>query len=191
MSREIDKLPEPSDRKKKWLIIASCSRTGTLSLYCAVKTLGYHPYHFAEMVMNHGASHMRIMSEAVVANNNPFSGIKRYNREDIDKWLANYDCLIEVPSYLGTRVFEEYATDPDIKFILTERDPDAWVKSVNNTAGDNVKIASNLPTSILKYFHKDLRAFFRLNQLVYWVLSDTTNKGDTSNEANLRRNYVE
>ncbi|KAL5361611.1 P-loop containing nucleoside triphosphate hydrolase protein [Aspergillus floccosus] len=191
MSREIDRLPQPCGRKKTKLVIASCSRTGTLGLYSALKILGYHPYHMAELVLKGGVTHMKLMMESIVANRDRLSGIKRYNREDVEKWLADYDCLIEIPSYLGTSVFEEYAADPDVQFILTERDPAAWARSVNNTAGRNVTMAATFPFSVLKHFNRSLGAFFYLNELAYWAMSDATNMDDPDNEACLRRTYVE
>lgn len=34
---------------------------------------------------------MEICEEAVIAQNNRFSGIKRYDRADFNKWFAEYD----------------------------------------------------------------------------------------------------
>ena len=34
---------------------------------------------------------MEIGEEAVIAQNNRFSGIKRYDRADFDKWFADYN----------------------------------------------------------------------------------------------------
>ncbi|GES57833.1 hypothetical protein ATEIFO6365_0002076800 [Aspergillus terreus] len=191
MSREIDRLPQPCGRRKTKLIIASCSRTGTLGLYSALKILGYHPYHMVELVLNGGVTHMKLMIENVVANRNRLSGIKRYNREDVEKWLADYDCLIEIPSYLGIDVLEEYAADPDVQFILTERDPGAWARSVNNTAGRIVTMAATFPSSVLRHFNRSLGVFFHLNELVYWAVSEATNMDNPDNEACLRRSYIE
>lgn len=84
-----------------------------------------------------------------------------------------------------------FAEDPDVKFILTERDPDKWVKSVNNTVANVVKIGSSFPYAILKHFDTHWYRFLDLMQLMYLTLSDGTNPGDPGNEAALRRNYIE
>ncbi|KAF9889600.1 hypothetical protein FE257_007108 [Aspergillus nanangensis] len=211
MSREIDRLAQPVDKKKMRVIIPSCSRTGTMGLYFAMQILGYRAYHMYEMMQSGGLLHMKIIAEAIIANRNRLSGIKRYEREDVDKWMANYDvsathdrwtsqtvdntqrhkCFIEVMTYIGPRALEGYAADPDVKFILTERDPDAWVKSFNKTAGQNVTMATTFPLNVLKHFNTNLGCFFHLNQLAYWSMSDKTMPGDPDNEATLRKNYVE
>lgn len=76
-------------RKQKKKLMGN--RTGTLSVYRAMKILGYKPYHMAEVVLEGGAPHMEVLTEAITAQYNRFSGIKRYNRQDFDKWLAEYD----------------------------------------------------------------------------------------------------
>jgi hypothetical protein len=56
-----------------------------------MKILGYKPYHMAEVVLQCGAIHMDILTEAIKAQYNRFSGIKRYKKQDFDKWLSEYD----------------------------------------------------------------------------------------------------
>ncbi|KAB8263007.1 P-loop containing nucleoside triphosphate hydrolase protein [Aspergillus pseudonomiae] len=190
MSRQIDRLPQPANKKKMKVVIASCSRSGTLGLLAAMRILGFSPYHMVEACFN-GPVHMMILEEAVIAQHNRFSGIKRYERAEFDKWLSEYDCFIELPSYLGTQALEVYAEDPDVKFILTYRDPDKWVTSMNNTVANVVRMATTFPMNILKHFDIILKRFLRLNQIMWWAISDGTNPGDRDNEARLRRNYVE
>lgn len=63
-------------------------RTGTLSLYQALKILGYRPYHGAEVVAN-GVSHLEIFEEALNAK---YFGVgKPYGKVEFDKWFADYD----------------------------------------------------------------------------------------------------
>lgn len=100
-------------------------------------------------------------------------------------------CLIEIPSYLGTTAIDAYLDDPEVKFILTERDPDKWVKSYNGSVATIVTAAQSFPMSVLKHFNPFLNAFLYLNEVLYWVVSDGTNPGDPHNEAAMRRNYVE
>ncbi|PIG85736.1 hypothetical protein AARAC_004077 [Aspergillus arachidicola] len=190
MSRQIDRLAQPANKKKMKVVIASCSRSGTLGLLAAMRILGFSPYHMTEACFS-GPVHMKILEEAVISQHNRFSGIKRYERAEFDKWLSEYDCFIELPSYLGSQALEVYAEDPDVKFILTHRDPDKWVTSMDNTIANVLRMATSFPMNILKHFDIILKCFFRLNQVMFWAISDGTNPGDPNNEAALRRNYVE
>lgn len=105
--------------------------------------------------------------------------------------LTILQCLIEIPSFLGPALLDEYVEDPEVKFILTERDPDRWAKSVNGTAGFIITAAASFPLNILKYFDEELRIFLALNTTLYAVLADGTKPGQPGNEAALTRNYVE
>jgi hypothetical protein len=202
------------------ILINELKRTGTLGLYSAVKVLGYKPYHMIEVVLNGGVPHMKIFEEAIKAEHNRFLGIKRYDKADFEKWLADYDvstsvpkllsplkperqkssnlivavsiqCLVELASYLGAPVLDAYLEDPDVKFILTERDPDKWVTSFQNTIGDIIKMIASFPVNLLRFFNLDIFHFFLLNQLLYYVYSDGTQPDQSGNAMALRRNYVE
>lgn len=67
------------------------SRSGTLGLYRAMQILGYNTYHMYECCAVNGLPHMEILGEAIVAQHNRLSGIKRFTRDDFEKWFANYD----------------------------------------------------------------------------------------------------
>lgn len=56
-----------------------------------MKILGYKTYHMYECVIFGGTPHMQVLCEAIEAQYNRYSGIKRFNRQDFDKWLAEYD----------------------------------------------------------------------------------------------------
>jgi hypothetical protein len=105
--------------------------------------------------------------------------------------LTILQCLIEIPSFLGPALLDEYVQDPEVKFILTERDPDRWVKSVNGTVGFIIKAAASFPLNILRHFDEELGGFLALNDTLYGVIADGTMPGQPGNEAALRRNYVE
>ncbi|KAK2612655.1 hypothetical protein QQS21_001271 [Conoideocrella luteorostrata] len=191
MPRYIDSLPEPAKKTPVKIVVATASRTGTLSVYEAMKILGYRPYHMAECVLEHGVSHMQVLDEALVAHYDRYSGIKRCTKEDFDKWFAGYDqCLVEVPYFMGPEILEAYADDPNVKFILTDRNPDKWVTSVNNTAGNIIKMGRSFPMNILQHFNTDIWWFLRLNRTLYGALADGTVPDDENNEEALRRNYV-
>ncbi|KAJ5652838.1 hypothetical protein N7507_010264 [Penicillium longicatenatum] len=191
MSRKIDKLPEPVTKRAIKLIVASPSRTGTLGLYRALQILGFKPYHMFECVIVNGVPHIEVLHEAVLAQHNRFSGITRYSRNDFDKWFAEYDSLVEIPAMLGPAVIEAYVEEPEVKFLLVERDPAKWAASINNTAGPIMKQARSFPLNILKYFDHALNVFLSQSVLVYDVLADSTYPGGPGNEAALQRNYTE
>ncbi|KAG5996240.1 hypothetical protein E4U43_002896 [Claviceps pusilla] len=188
--RYIDRLPEPTNRTPVKVIVATASRTGTLSVYRAMKILGYKPYHMAECCLQGGIPHMQILDEAIRAEYNRFAGIKRYTKADFDKWFAEYDCLVEVPSFLGPEILKAYVDDLSIKFILTDRDPDKWVTSLNNTAGGIVQSAHGFRMKVLRYFDGYLDWLLSLNESIYGALADGTLPGEENNRAALRRNYI-
>ncbi|KAJ5675006.1 uncharacterized protein N7477_004940 [Penicillium maclennaniae] len=191
MSRKIDQLPEPTVRHSMKVVVASPSRSGTLGLYRAMQILGYKAYHLFECVIVRGKDHMEVCEEAVIAQNNRFSGMKRYDRADFDKWFADYNCLVEIQSFLGPAIIEAYVQDPDVKFILVEREPTKWVASLNNTAGGLMKALHGFPLVFLKYFDSILYRFVTLNQTCLWSFSDRNNPTDPDFEVALRRNYAE
>jgi hypothetical protein len=174
-----------------------------------MQILGYNVYHMFECVIVRGKSHMEICEEAVIAQNNRFSGIKRYDRADFDKWFAEYDvrpestvlnalimilrfqCLVELPSFLGPAVIEAYAEEPDVKFILVEREPTKWVASLTKTGGNLLKALNGFPLALLKYFDSLLYRFVSLNRIVFWSFTDCKNPGDPDYEVAMHRNYEE
>ncbi|PWY84009.1 hypothetical protein BO83DRAFT_374403 [Aspergillus eucalypticola CBS 122712] len=135
--------------------------------------------------------HIKAFTEGILAHNNRFSGIKRYETPDLDRWIGSFDCLMEIPSYIGLRALAGYIEDPDIKFIVTERSPDKWVKSFNNTVGEAIMAGHKFPLNILRRFDSEVGQFFNLADVMYWAYSDGTNPGHPNNEAALRKNYVE
>ncbi|KAF9872359.1 hypothetical protein CkaCkLH20_10186 [Colletotrichum karsti] len=100
---------------------------GTFGFYNALKILGYKPYHQAEVFAN-GAHHARMMDDAVHACN--FGRGKPFNRQDFDKWLGDYDSITDIPAWFLRDLVAAY---PDAKFVLIERDPEAWRKSIAKT----------------------------------------------------------
>lgn len=165
--------------------------------------------------------HMKCFADGIIANHDRFSGIKRYETSDLEKWISEYDvsnsvlrknlvsiiamcapqkkaqsltgpkCILEIPSYLGMRCLEGYINDPDVKFIVTERSPEKWAKSINNTIGAALILASSFPMNILKPFDTELTEFWRLAQLMYLGYCDGKSPQDPDTEATLRQNYVE
>lgn len=86
-------------------------------------------------------------------------------------------------------VIEAYAQDPNVKFILTERSPEKWAKSVNNSAAKLAEGADQFPLSILKYFDDTLYHFLTMTQLACVALAGGTMPGDPDNELMLSKYY--
>ncbi|KAG6000330.1 hypothetical protein E4U21_005608 [Claviceps maximensis] len=185
MSRYIDRLPEPTSRTPVKVIVATAS-----SIYEAMKILGYKTYHMVECCTEGGLPHIQILTEAIRAEHNRFSGIKRYTKTDFDKWLAEYECIVEIPFFLGSEMIKAYADDPNVKFILTDRDADKWVDSFNNTLGREAKSSAVFPMNILKHFDGYLGGILGCNSAIYGAVADGTLPGDENNRAAVRRNYI-
>lgn len=86
-------------------------------------------------------------------------------------------------------LIEAYADDPEVKFILTERCPEKWARSVNNTAGQVAAMGLSFPFNILKHFEPWLYHFLDMNVLVYDALAGGTKLGDKDNEKMLAAYY--
>ncbi|KAH8891102.1 hypothetical protein GQ53DRAFT_648852 [Thozetella sp. PMI_491] len=190
MSRAIDRLPAPSSPRRIKVVIPSASRSGTMGLYQAMKILGYRPFHMMEVALQ-GAPGAEILCEGIVACQNRLSGIQPWSKTDLDKWLDDYDCLVELPFMLGLRSIEPYIHDPEVKFILTERDPNRWAKSINATIGPVAQAGFKFPMNMLKYFDRYLYYLFLANALFYRYIGDGTKPDQKGNREALGRNYTE
>lgn len=79
-------------KPKDWTNVNSSwsSSSGTLGLYQAMGILGYNTYHMYECITADGI-HMEVFREAITAQYNGLSGIKKYTRPDFERWLGDYD----------------------------------------------------------------------------------------------------
>lgn len=68
---------------------------------------------------------------------------------------------------MGSEAIEAYVQDPSVRFILTERDPDSWVTSINRTLGEIINMGRQPHIRLLKYFDDDLFYFVLANKLTY------------------------
>lgn len=185
------------------------SRTGTLGLYKALRMLGYRPYHMIEVTSN-GVRDCRLFAEAIrsaTAAKEDADATRRhprhhhhhtggpaprpYGRAELDKWFAGYDVVIELPSYLGPAVLDAYAADPNVRFLLTERDPDAWVRSYDGSVGALLRGARAMPLRLLQHFDTFNREFIRLTGLMWSVFADGHAPDDPAALPVLRKRYVE
>ncbi|PTB63110.1 hypothetical protein BBK36DRAFT_1127129 [Trichoderma citrinoviride] len=157
MSRVIDRLPTPEKVKEKKVIVLSRSRVGTFSLYQGLQKLGYTPYHMYEVV-THGTTHLALFEESIRCK---YQGIgKPYGKAEFDKWLANYDAIVEIPQFFIEEFIEFY---PNAKFILVERDVNAWERSLNNTIAGILKACHSFPMNFTQYFDPWVKAFVGLH----------------------------
>ncbi|EGX92937.1 hypothetical protein CCM_04309 [Cordyceps militaris CM01] len=164
MSRLIDRLPQPDKILDKKLIVLSKSRTGTFSMYQCFQMLGYKPYHMYECVMN-GYTHMSLLNEAL--RNKYLGEGKPYDKADFDKWLANYDTVVEIPSYFVEEFIEYY---PDAMFILTERDLGAWDKSLGHLVTTVTKACHSFPLNVVYRLDNQIAMFTDLNETFWQVI---------------------
>jgi hypothetical protein len=101
------------------VIGAGFGRTGTKSLKLALEQLGFAPcYHMVE-VFGH-PDHNEIWEGAALGKPTDWKG-----------FLAPYRAGVDWPICHFWR--ELAGIFPDAKFILTERDPEAWYKSISQT----------------------------------------------------------
>ncbi|ATY64460.1 hypothetical protein A9K55_004348 [Cordyceps militaris] len=164
MSRLIDRLPQPDKILDKKLIVLSKSRTGTFSMYQCFQMLGYKPYHMYECVMN-GYTHMSLLNEAL--RNKYLGEGKPYDKADFDKWLANYDTVVEIPSYFVEEFIEYY---PNAMFILTERDLGAWDKSLSHLVTTVTKACHSFPLNVVYRLDNQIAMFTDLNETFWQVI---------------------
>jgi hypothetical protein len=101
------------------VIGAGFGRTGTHSLKIALEMLGFAPcYHMVEVFTHPG--HSEAWEEAA-----------RSGKFDWSTLLGGYKAAVDWPSsYFWRELMVAY---PDAKVILTERDAEAWYKSISNT----------------------------------------------------------
>jgi hypothetical protein len=104
------------------VIGAGFGRTGTLSLKLALEQLGFGPcYHMVEVFKNPAAAQWWIDAAD--------------GRPDWAKIFAGYNSTVDWPSC--TYYAELADAYPDARVILTERDPEAWFTSTQNTIFPN------------------------------------------------------
>ena len=139
----------------------------------------------------HGASHLKVFDEAMMAEHNRFSSLQPLTRRDFDRWIGEYDVFIELGSYTLAQCLDAYLPDPDVRFLLTERDPDKWVRSFDNFVGFAVTSLRSFPMNFLKYFHGTMYYMYEMNIMAYQLFSGGLFPGEEGSKEHLRKNYVE
>ena len=104
------------------VIGAGFGRTGTHSLKIALELLGFAPcYHMMEVFTHPGHSQA-------------WEAAARGEDIDWDRLLQGYQAAVDWPaSFFWHELLER---NPGAKVILTERDPEAWCKSITSTIFD-------------------------------------------------------
>ncbi|ORY95640.1 hypothetical protein BCR43DRAFT_564483 [Syncephalastrum racemosum] len=101
------------------IIGAGYGRTGTDSLKEALNRLGYKTHHMN--VMDAPGRHPELFVEQ----------ISHPEHDNWDTIYEGFDAAVDWPTVAFIEpLMKKY---PDAKIILTERDADAWIKSMNNT----------------------------------------------------------
>ncbi|KAM0718682.1 hypothetical protein Q7P37_005753 [Cladosporium fusiforme] len=127
--RLIDSHPGTRTRPMKVLVLGA-SRTGTMSILTALEHLGYNPYHMVK-AMRAPKLNFSLWIEALQAK---FHGQgKPWGREEFDKVLGDFDAVEDVSTICFAE--ELIAAYPDAKIVLSNRDVDKWLASMESTAG--------------------------------------------------------
>ncbi|KAJ9661769.1 hypothetical protein H2198_001734 [Neophaeococcomyces mojaviensis] len=125
-SRLIDDLASVCPPKIKVLVLGM-SRTGTMSMKTALDQFGYKTLHASNVHETPGG--FSYWNEAIDAK---FYGQgKPYCKLDFDKLLKKYTAISDMPAILF--VDELLAAYPEAKVVLTNRDVDDWIVSMNKT----------------------------------------------------------
>ncbi|KAL4880596.1 NAD dependent epimerase/dehydratase [Aspergillus karnatakaensis] len=133
----------PSHREKDMkVLVLGISRTGTMSLYVALKQLGYTPYHCAECSMDLKNGSLLHWNRAIDAKYHCKGPV--YQGRDFDQMLwdmmyahsqpgnrSSLFAITDVPCIL----FAEELMDayPDAQIILTTRDVKTWLSSMERS----------------------------------------------------------
>ncbi|KAL9619402.1 MAG: hypothetical protein Q9160_005997 [Pyrenula sp. 1 TL-2023] len=125
--RLIDRVPTPSpEAKKVKVLFLGMSRTAIKE---AMKKPEYKSYHMSEVFWNFRRGHFAYWHEALRAK---YQGQgKWYGPTEFEKLLANFDAISDIPCIMF--IDELLQTYPDAKVILTNRDIDSWLFSMERS----------------------------------------------------------
>ncbi|CAD6589867.1 MAG: hypothetical protein ASARMPRED_004297 [Alectoria sarmentosa] len=125
--RLIDTLPSHRTLPMK-VIVLGLNRTGTMSLFTALQTLHYRPYHGTDMWAD-PARNLTLWTEAMRAKF--MDEGEKWGRRELDVMLGDFDAVLDLPA--ACMVSELVTAYPTAKFILTHRPVNAWLASMNAT----------------------------------------------------------
>lgn len=73
---------------------------------------------------------------------------------------GNKQAIVEIPQFFIEEFIEFY---PDAKFLLVERDVDAWERSINNSVKGAINLCKSFPMNILQYYDGYIGGFVGLH----------------------------
>ncbi|KAK5744566.1 hypothetical protein LTR17_001961 [Elasticomyces elasticus] len=125
-------IPRQPRKEPMKVLCLGLSRTGTMSTWTALNKLGFPSYHMLECNLNklHGNS-FHLWRSAIEAKYHNGKGRKLVTADDFDELLWRYQAVSDIPTILFAD--ELIAAYPDAKVILTERDVEGWMKSMENS----------------------------------------------------------
>jgi len=127
--RVVDTLPIITERPVEMQVLClGLSRTSTMTMRDALGILGYRCYHFTEATKEEvaGNKHYACLLEAMLVK--VYGRGKPFGRVEFDKLFGNYSALADTPC--NNLYAELVAAYPEAKVVLTTRDPDKWVQSM-------------------------------------------------------------
>ncbi|KAM0704799.1 hypothetical protein Q7P35_007585 [Cladosporium inversicolor] len=175
-------IPQQPRTKPMKILNLGLSRTGTLSLWAALNQLNYTTYHGFEACFDNANGSLTFWNAAVAAKlAGNLSGIPK-TASDFDEVLWRYDALTDTPCVLFS---EELLTAyPDAKVILTERDVDSWVASMQRSY---YKVLMSRGMQIMRFLDADFLGKYYamgMGSLATWT------GGDVHNIEKLKEGYV-
>ncbi|KAK7739783.1 hypothetical protein SLS62_011225 [Diatrype stigma] len=111
-------------------------------------------------VFDTGASHINVLNDIIRAKYHGEG--KLYAKGEFDRWFADYDAILDVTSFFAPDLVAAY---PDAKFILTTRDPQRWVRSVNDTMLKMTTIITTFPIRYMGCISKFMAAWVEFARL--------------------------
>jgi hypothetical protein len=161
------------------VILYETDKCNRIAMQTALEELGYSAYHMSSAFKNE--NHFNLWNEAILAKYNS-KGLP-YARTEFDKLLQRYDAVTDVPAVLFSE--ELLKAYPDTKVILTTRDPDKWIKSIDQT----ILRAMSWPSwRYLSRFDNKLIGPFYRNQI---LMLQIWTGGDVFNRSKLRQGFVD
>ncbi|KAL1795999.1 hypothetical protein ACET3X_006223 [Alternaria dauci] len=133
--RLIDRDERTRQKPMRILVLGMC-RTGTTSIAVALRKLGYSSHQMRDVLAN--PSELALWEEAVNVTLLPTQDrpehqrkMKPYGKDELDKLLADYDAVMDIPGCVfAPQLVEAY---PDAKVILTKRKYKDWEQSMQES----------------------------------------------------------
>jgi len=94
--------------------------------------------------------------------------------------------MSDIPGFISVR--DLVAAYPDAKFILTTREPSAWLRSVSGSIGQAMRRTGRFPISFLRWFDHGLWCFIQMGTAMRFALFAG---GDPTDAEGAMRKYEE